>query len=228
MGATRPPWTPTPHIRSRLAFPTAPPSAHLCYPTASFVSALSSIQITIQIIWRARPRQRTGRTSRLLTPLRSVGWERADRPWWAGDAAGVRVRCLSNSPGSTAPFFSSTSQSRPRSSSRLLVRCWRVCKYTRRVSMRVLATHIKHAMARMIEWAALSALLFVPVHPRVGHCAPAPAGPSRTERAPLYTSRFWPSVTPREPCLHVHPSLALVQTLPSRRGVLRATGRCAK
>ncbi|KAJ7888714.1 hypothetical protein B0H13DRAFT_2666318 [Mycena leptocephala] len=79
-GATRSPWTPTPHIRTRLAFPTAPPSAHLRYPTASSVRALSSIQITIQITWRAQPRQQTSRTSRLLTPLRLVGWERADRP----------------------------------------------------------------------------------------------------------------------------------------------------
>ncbi|KAF8142726.1 hypothetical protein K438DRAFT_663907 [Mycena galopus ATCC 62051] len=50
MGATRAPWTPTPHIRTRLALPTAPPSAHLRYLTASSVPALESIQITIQII----------------------------------------------------------------------------------------------------------------------------------------------------------------------------------
>jgi hypothetical protein len=59
--------------------------------------------------------------------------------------------------------------------------------------------------------------------PRSCTCAPARrpsrAGPSHTERAPLHTSRFWtPPQDHTSLGLYVHPSLGLVQTLPSRRG----------
>ncbi|KAJ6458605.1 hypothetical protein DFH09DRAFT_1115448 [Mycena vulgaris] len=70
----------------------------------------------------------------------------------------------------------------------------------------------------------------VPVNPRVGHRAPVPAGPSRTERAPPYTSRFWTSARPREPwsprAPRSLPSCKLSPVVGDR--VLRATGRCAK
>ncbi|KAJ7862847.1 hypothetical protein B0H13DRAFT_2282183 [Mycena leptocephala] len=185
--------------------PHGPPSAHLRYPTASSVRALSSIQITIQIIWRARPRQQTSRTSRLLTPLRSVGWERADRPSRAGCAAGVRVRCLSNSPGNTAPHFTPPLPGldvarRAAYSLVHLLRCLRVCKYTRRIRMRVLATHIKHAMSRKIEWAPLPALVHL--------CTRAP--PIVRLRLPAHPVRnTHRSIPPVSGLLHHHASLGL-------------------
>jgi hypothetical protein len=82
--------------------------------------------------------------------------------------------------------------------------------------MRVLATHIKHAMARKIEWAVLPALLYLA--PRVGHRAPAPASPSCPGRAPLYTSRFWTSARPREPWPLRVPAPCPRANSPSRRG----------
>ncbi|KAJ7819874.1 hypothetical protein B0H13DRAFT_384485 [Mycena leptocephala] len=115
------------------------------------------------------------------------------------------------------PFCPSASRSRPRSSSRLLARCWRVCKYTRRIRMRVLATHIKHAMARKIERAALLALLYLCTGAPVIVRLRLPVHPVRNAR------RSIPPVSgpPQDHAslgLHVHPPLALVQPLPSRRG----------
>jgi hypothetical protein len=83
--------------------------------------------------------------------------------------------------------------------------------------MRVLATHIKHAMARKIERAALLALLYLCTGAPVIVRLRLPVHPVRNAR------RSIPPVSepPQDHAslgLHVHPPLALVQTLPSRRG----------
>ncbi|KAJ7804390.1 hypothetical protein B0H13DRAFT_2687390 [Mycena leptocephala] len=90
-----------------------------------------------------------------------------------------------------------------------LLRCLRVCKYTRRIRMRVLATHIKHAMSGKIEWAALPALVYL--------CTRAP--PIVRLRLPAHPP--WPPLAPVS-C----PSCKLSPVVGDR--VLRATGRCAK
>jgi hypothetical protein len=84
--------------------------------------------------------------------------------------------------------------------------------------MRVLATHIKHAMARKIERAALLALLYLCAGAPVIVRLRLPVHPVRNAR------RSIPPVSgpPQDHAslgLHVHPPLALVQTLPSRRGL---------
>ncbi|KAJ7933398.1 hypothetical protein B0H13DRAFT_720099 [Mycena leptocephala] len=172
--------------------------------------------------WRARPRQRTSRMSRLLTPLRLVGWERADRPSWAGDAARVRVRCLSNSSGSTTPHFApplpGLDVARQAAYSLVnLLRCLRVCKYTRRIRMRILATHIKQAMSRKIEWAALPALVYLCIRASAIVRLRLSAHPVRNAHRSI-PPVSGPLQHHTSLGLHVHPSLALVQTLSSRRG----------
>ncbi|KAJ7809946.1 hypothetical protein B0H14DRAFT_3880778 [Mycena olivaceomarginata] len=123
----------------------------------------------------------------------SVGWARADCPSWAGDAAGVRVRCLSNSPGSILPlrFPVSTSLFEPLTRS-LLVTC--------------------DGEEDRIGGAPRA---LVPVHPRVSHRVPVhPIRNARRSIPPV-------SEPPQDHAslgLHMHPSLGLVQTLPSRRG----------